>query len=121
MKFSVSILFLILLSAQKYSYGQESEGFIYHIVKSNENVYEISTRYNCPVDSIRSWNDLDQNYKILPGMKLMIRQRSIIVPIQLPAKNKLTLDTGLVAIQDTFDLSLIHISEPTRLGMISYA
>ncbi|HZK92590.1 MAG TPA: LysM peptidoglycan-binding domain-containing protein [Prolixibacteraceae bacterium] len=119
MKFSVSILFLILLSAQKYSsYGQESEGFIYHIVKSNENVYQISTRYNCPVDSIKSWNYLDQNLKILPGMKLMIRQRSIIVPIQLPTKNKLTSETGLVAINDTSD-SRKSIQRPDSLIAVS--
>ena len=119
MKFSVSILFLILLSAQKYSsYGQESEGFIYHIVKSNENVYQISTRYNCPVDSIKSWNFLDQNFKILPGMKLMIRQRSIIVPIQLAAKNKLTSDTGMVVINDTSD-SHKNIQMPDSLIAVS--
>ncbi|HZK68934.1 MAG TPA: LysM peptidoglycan-binding domain-containing protein [Paludibacter sp.] len=119
MKFSVSILFLILLSAQKYSsYGQESEGFIYHMVKSNENVYQISTRYNCPVDSIKSWNFLDQNFKILPGMKLMIRQRSIIVPIQLAAKNKLTSDTGMVAINDTSD-SHKNIQMPDSLIAVS--
>jgi len=119
MKFSVSILFLILLSVQKYSsYGQESEGFIYHIVQSDENVYQISLRYNYPIDSIKSWNDLDQNYKILPGMKLKIRKRSIIVPIQLLAKNKLTLYTGLVAIQDATD-SLKNIQVPDSLIAVS--
>ncbi len=115
MKFSVSILFLILLSAQNYStYGQESVGFIYHIVKSDENVYQISTRYNCPVDSIKSWNFLDENFKILPGMKLMIRQRSI-APIQLHPNNKLTPDNGLVAKQDAFD-SLKNIQTPDSLA-----
>jgi len=119
MKFSVSILFLILLSVQKYSsYGQESEGFIYHIVKSGENVYRISLRYNYPIDSIKSWNDLDQNYKILLGMKLMIRQRSIIVPIQQLAKTKLTSDTGLVAIQDTSG-SLKNIQRTDSLIAVS--
>jgi len=115
MKFSVSILFLILLFAQKYtSFGQDSKGFIDHIVRSDENVYQISLRYNCPIDSIRSWNNLDQNYKILPGMKLMIWKRTIIEPMQLVSKDKLTLDTGLVAMQVTSD-SLKNIEIPDSL------
>lgn len=119
MKFSVFILFLILLSAQKYtSYGQESKDFIYHIVKSNENIYQISAHYNYPIDSIRSWNDLDQNSKILPGMKLMIRQRSIIEPIQLLSKDKLISDTGMDGIQDTSD-SLKNIQKSDSLMTVS--
>jgi len=103
MKLSVSILFLILLAAQKYSsYGQESEGFIYHIVKSNENVYQISMHYNYPIDSIRNWNYLGQNYKILPGMKLKIRKQ-LIVSNRLFIKDKLTSDTNLVVLSGKSD------------------
>lgn len=119
MKFSVFILFLILLSVQNYtSYGQESKDFIFHVVKSEENISQISVHYNCPIDSIRSWNDLDQNSKILPGMKLMIRQRSIIEPIQLLAQDRLSSDTGLVAIQGTSD-SLKNIQRPDSLISVS--
>ena len=103
MRLSFCILFLILLFAQKNSSnGQESEGFIYHIVKSNENVYQISMYYNYPIDSIRSWNHLDPNYKILPGMKLVIRKQ-LIISNRLFVNDTLTSDTNPVVLSDKSD------------------
>ncbi len=72
-------LFLIVLLIQNYSSGgQESNAVIYHTIKINENVYRISLRYNVPMDSIRIWNNLDLNYKVIEGMKLIIRLPHIV-------------------------------------------
>jgi LysM repeat protein len=56
------------------TYGQESSEFIHHIVKKGENVYRLSIRYKVPVDSIKKWNYLNQNYLIIEGMRLIIRR-----------------------------------------------
>lgn len=102
MKFSVYMpIFMILLFVQNYSTcGQESNGFIYHSVKSDENIYRISKFYKVSVDSMRSWNNLDSNYKIMSGLKLKIREQ-LIASNHLLVKDQLISDNGSTAIADT--------------------
>jgi len=104
MKGSVYIpVFLLLLFVQSYfTYGQESSGFIYHIVKSGDNVFRISLYYNVPMDSIKSWNCLDSNYLILKGLKLKIKMR-LNGSSRLVIADKLTSVSGSVGVRDTSD------------------
>ncbi len=104
MKHSVCIFFFVtLLFLQSYlTYGQESSVFIHHVVKSDENVSQISKFYNVPEDSIRSWNSFDSNFRILPGMKLKIRKQ-LIASNQLFIKDKLASDTNPVVLSDKSD------------------
>ena len=46
---------------------------VVHIVAEKENVYRISLFYKVPMDSVRIWNQLDQDYKVMEGMKLIIK------------------------------------------------
>ena len=66
------------------TYGQNTPHFFYHIVKGNETAYQISQNFKVPIDSIKKWNYLDKNYKVIEGMKLRIRR----LPITLPDKTK---------------------------------
>jgi len=80
--------------------AQESPEFINHIVREKENVYRISLHYGVPIDSVKSWNNLDEKYMILLGGKLKIRKqfktssRSIMI-------DKLSAETSLVVTPDT--------------------
>jgi len=79
MRFSVYIrLFIIMLVVQTYcTYGQETSDYILHIVKAGENARRISVLYNVPVDSIRRWNYLDRNYRVVEGMELIIKYSGV--------------------------------------------
>lgn len=67
-------LLIFALFVQSYcTYGQQIPDYIYHTVKGNENVYRISLIYKVPMDSIRRWNFLDQNYMVIEGMRLIIK------------------------------------------------
>src|SRR5665648_835705 len=55
------------------------------------------------------------------GKSSTIRRFRIVEPYFPSGKNGLESCFIRRIIQQTHDLSLIHISEPTRLGMISYA
>ena len=55
--------------------GQGTPDLLYHVVKPEENVYRISLLYKVPIDSIQSWNHLDQKYTVISGMRLVIRRK----------------------------------------------
>src|ERR1035437_2488871 len=77
MRFPVGIILLILVfCVQSFcTYGQVTPDTIYHIVKKSEDINRISSLYNVPRDSIRRWNYLDRNYRVIEGMKLIIRHK----------------------------------------------
>jgi len=113
MRLSVCIsFFMTLLFLQSYlTYGQESSIFIYHVVKSDEKVSQISKFYNVPEDSIRRWNSFDSNFRILPGMKLMIRKQ-LIVSNRVLINDNLKSDSIPVEFPSTFDrIKNIQVSE----------
>ena len=47
----------------------------YHIVAVKENVFRISLRYHVPVDSISIWNNLNPDFTILVGQRLIVSGR----------------------------------------------
>lgn len=98
MRFSIDIaLFMILLFVQSFCiYGQETSNIIYHIVRSNENVYRMSLRYKVPIDSIQTWNNLNQDYTIRVGQQLIVSSRKFVMP-----SDQLTSDNDLVQVPDT--------------------
>src|ERR1035437_6325025 len=98
MKYSVyKIFFLILPIMLSFcTYGQKAPSSNYHIVKSYENVFRISLHYKVPVDSIQIWNNLNQNYTIRVGQKLIVSSRKSILP---PVQS--TPEKGLVHVSDT--------------------
>lgn len=69
----ISLFIIVLLVQSLCTYGQEPPDFIYHIVKKNESARQISLLFNVPVDSIRKWNYLDRNYRVIEGMQLIIK------------------------------------------------
>jgi len=77
MRSPVGVILLILMFCVQCfcTYGQVTPDTIYHIVKKSEDVYRISSLYNVPIDSIRRWNYLDRNYRVIEGMKLIIKHR----------------------------------------------
>ncbi|MDD4492702.1 MAG: HEAT repeat domain-containing protein, partial [Bacteroidales bacterium] len=52
--------------------GQETNDSTYHIVKKSENAYRISSSRKIPIDSLKLWNNLDQNYTITEGQILFV-------------------------------------------------
>src|SRR5450756_3066824 len=48
-------------------------------------------------------------------------EAQLVLTATLPMSQMPGIDVGLYVADDLYYLSLIHISEPTRLGMISYA
>src|SRR5450759_5896894 len=65
------------------------------------------------------WNAM---IRVLAGFDVAERDRDRLAGVHLHVAGELThLVRAHVGIELGFDLSLIHISEPTRLGMISYA
>ena len=53
--------------------GENQYQTVVHIVAEKENVFRISLHYKVAMDSIRTWNQLDQDYKVIEGMKLIIK------------------------------------------------
>lgn len=98
MKYSVyKIFFLILPIMLSFcTYGQKAPSSNYHIVKSYENVFRISLHYKVSVDSIHIWNNLNQNYTVRVGQKLIVSSRKSILP---PFQS--TTEKGLVHDADT--------------------
>ena len=45
---------------------------IIHQVQVGEYAHKIALQYHCSVESIRAWNNLDENYAIYPGQELVI-------------------------------------------------
>ncbi|HEY3389068.1 MAG TPA: LysM peptidoglycan-binding domain-containing protein, partial [Prolixibacteraceae bacterium] len=82
MRISAYILLLIALFLVRNSStnAQESSGVIHHIVLHNESAYQISQRYSVPIDSIRVWNYLDRNYRVVEGMELIIKHTGTKLP-----------------------------------------
>jgi hypothetical protein len=74
---TVILLFVLLFFAQSYC-GNRSVApkTTYHIVKRNESARQISELYNVPLDSIKKWNYLDRNYRVIQGMRLIIKHQN---------------------------------------------
>ncbi|GEM_PF-1330447 len=60
--------------------GEASQGYDFHIVSGEENVFRISLRYHIPVDSIRRWNNLDPNYTVRIGQRLIVSNPGLVIP-----------------------------------------
>ena len=69
--FFTSFVFLAFLQINSI-FGQEANDSTYHIVKKSENAYRISSSRKIPIDSLRLWNNLDQNYTITEGQILFV-------------------------------------------------
>ncbi|EKD32201.1 MAG: hypothetical protein ACD_77C00154G0010 [uncultured bacterium] len=65
---SVSLFFFQINSI----YGQETNDSAYHVVSANENAYRISINFKIPLDSLKLWNNLDENYTITKGQILFV-------------------------------------------------
>jgi len=65
------LLFMMFFVPCFCTFGHKSDDFTGHIVKLGENVYRISLRYNISVDSIRQWNNLNKDYKVIAGQRLI--------------------------------------------------
>ena len=76
--------------------GVTSQGYDFHIVSGEENVFRISLRYHIPVDSIRRWNNLDQNFTVRIGQQLIVSNPGLVSP-QVK-------DTAIVQHQDTLKI-----------------
>ena len=63
---------ILLLFQTNSIFAQETTDSSFHIVKENENLFRISLRYNLALDSLVLWNNLDQDFKIEAGQKLII-------------------------------------------------
>jgi len=102
MRFSMYIPILIfwLLVQNIYVAAQGSPEFITHIVGEKENVYRISLHYGVPIDSVKSWNNLDEKYMILLGGKLKIRKQFKALSQSIET-DKLSAETSRVVIPDT--------------------
>jgi len=74
--FVIKLVFLILFFVHfNFTYGQQTNHDVNHVVAKGDNIYRISLRYNVPADSIVRWNNLDRNYTILIGQQLFISDR----------------------------------------------
>jgi len=86
----IPLLIIWLLVQNTGAMAQESNEFINHIVKENENVFRISLQYNVHMDSIRRWNFLDSDFKVIEGMTLKIK-----IPLHVSQDlNKVSFSTG---------------------------
>lgn len=45
---------------------------MYHIVQPKENLYRLSLKYNIKMNTLKTWNNLDENGSIKVGMKLWL-------------------------------------------------
>lgn len=79
MKFSVIIiLFISLFGVEHFpAYGQQSPDSTDYIVVENETVYQVSLQHHVNIDSVRRWNNLDKNYTIVKGQRLILAERKI--------------------------------------------
>ncbi len=79
MRFSVkTILFISLFVVDHFSaYGQQPLDSTDYIVVGNETVYQISLQHHVNIDSVRKWNNLDKNYTIVKGQRLILSDRKI--------------------------------------------
>ena len=59
----------------------------FHIVQGEENAFRISLRYHVPVDSIKRWNNLDENYTVRIGQRLIVTNQ--VVPSVQQAKDSI--------------------------------
>lgn len=84
MKFSVIIiLFLSLFGAKSFPvYGQHPLDSTDYIVAGNETVHQISLQHHVNIDSIRRWNNLDKNYTVVKGQRLILNDRKIIAAFE---------------------------------------
>ena len=87
----VNSLILMLLQVS-FIYGQESINPAYHIVQENDNAFRISLNNKIPLDSLKLWNNLDSNYIIQIGQKLIISS-----PKEAYTLNEATLVLGQIA------------------------
>jgi len=56
---------------------QAAETAGYHVVKPNENIYEIAARYKVQVSDLRKWNQLEIGSNIKPGDRLIVDQNQV--------------------------------------------
>src|SRR5450756_3069967 len=77
------------------------------------------TSHSCDSTSDRTWMNIVPNQKHKPGeMAKVYYEPKLSKKPDDPER----IETGEIPqVPETYALSLIHISEPTRLGMISYA
>lgn len=90
---------ILMLLQVNFIYGQESINPNYHIVQENDNAYRISLNNKIPLDSLKLWNNLDSNYIIQVGQKLIIsspKEAYILNEATLVSGQKANLPTHIV-------------------------
>lgn len=45
----------------------------FHIIKSGDNLWDISSKYNTTVDNLKKWNKLYGNFMLMPGQKIIVK------------------------------------------------
>ncbi|MHC1690338.1 MAG: HEAT repeat domain-containing protein [Bacteroidales bacterium] len=93
--FLSSFVFLVFLQVNSIC-GQEASDSTYHIVKKSENAYRISSSRKIPIDSLRLWNNLDQNYTITEGQILFVSRPEPEVFLNQSGLNFLNKDSIIV-------------------------
>ena len=86
---------------------------VLHEVKSGETISKIATQYNVPINTIASWNNLDEKYSIRVGQQLSL---------YLNDKKKISaIETKSLAIVDSDDRQAlkvekrkVHVTEGSR-------
>jgi hypothetical protein len=52
--------------------GQDLRKRESHIVAETENAFIIAANHNIPIDSLKKWNNLNNNYNVVPGQQLIL-------------------------------------------------
>lgn len=52
--------------------GQETNDSAYHVVNANETAYRISIKHKIPLDSLKLWNNMDEDYTVTKGQILFV-------------------------------------------------
>ncbi len=115
MNFSIKALIMILLFAPWFSTGAEDTVSARHFVKAGENIFRISLRYIVPMDSLKNWNQLDQNFTVTIGRQLFVAGRNDVT-----IKDKPSLNSGIIAGEDADSLLKVADSDSIAQGQTEY-
>ncbi len=106
---------MILLFAPCIGTGAENTASTRHIVTAGENVFRISLRYKVPMDSLKEWNHLDQNYTVRIGRQLFVAGRNAT-----EVNDKPTLNSGLIISEHADRLLKVSDADSIMQGQTDY-
>lgn len=87
----IGLALLLLLQANSDLYCQESDDSAYHVVNDGETAYSISKKLKVHIDSLRHWNNLDENYTL---------DKNQILFVSRPKPEVFLSETGLSYLQE---------------------